>query len=127
MTRMRFDGSCGPSGSFWCRVSKNGETLDPEIDLHPDNIDYFVNHICEDDSYGLRHEKQWVLTQVGQKIVPHLHPAKRRGVGRHRPADPYAPYAEEAFLVVAALRCDQGWPWGCVGGCGCPWSGDEGA
>ena len=31
-----------------------------------------VNHICEDQSDGLRHEKQWVLTQVGQKIVPHL-------------------------------------------------------
>ena len=89
---------------------KSGETLDPEIDLHPDNIDYFVNHICEDQSDGLRHEKQWVLTLVGQKVVPHLHPAKRRGVGRHRPADPYAPHVEEVFVVVAVLRCDQGWP-----------------
>ena len=89
---------------------KSGETLDPEIDLHPDYIDYFVNTICADDSRGLRHERQWVLTLIGQQVVPHLHPAKRRGVGRHRSADPFAPHEEEAFLLVAVLRCDLGWP-----------------
>ena len=89
---------------------KSGETLDPEIDLHPDSIDYFANTIRSYERRGLRHERQWLLTLIGQEIVPYLHPAKHKGVGKHRPADPYASYAEEAFLLVAVLRCDLGWP-----------------
>ena len=92
------------------RRIKDGETLDPEIDLHPDSIDYYVNHTCGDESRGLRHDWQWVLALVGQTIVPHLHPAKRRGVGKRRPVGTYAFHEEEAFVVVALLRCDLGWP-----------------
>ena len=89
---------------------KDGETLDPEIDLDPDTIDYYVNDTCADAGRGLRHDWQRVLTLAGQAVVPRLHPAKRRGVGKRRPADSYPFHEEEAFLTVAGLRCDLGWP-----------------
>ena len=87
---------------------KSGETLDPEINLHPDNIDYFVNTICADRSEGWRHETQWVLTLVGQKVVSHLHPAKRRGVGSTGPLILTA-LMRTKRSCLAGLRCDLGW------------------
>ena len=89
---------------------RGGEPLDPEIDLHPDSIDYFVNTACADDSRGVRHERQWALTLIGRAVVPHLHPVKRKGVGKRAPVDGYAPQAEGALLLAAGLRCDLGWP-----------------
>lgn len=89
---------------------KDGETLDPEIDLDPGTIAYYVNHTCKDASRELRHDLQWALTLVGQSIVPHLHAPKRKGIGRQRRADTYSVEEEEVFLVAAGLRCDLGWP-----------------
>lgn len=99
-----------PVAELMVECIKNGETFDPEIDLHPDSIDHFVNRVREHDSRGLRHEGHWVLTLIGQEIVPQLHPVKGRGIGKHRPADHYTDSEDAVFLALGGLRCDLGWP-----------------
>ena len=93
---------------------RSGEAFDPEVDLHPDGIDYFVNRVCVDRSDGWRRDRQWVLGRIGRLVVPRLHPVKRRGVGASRGVDPYSVIEQEALLVIAGLACDlgrveQGW------------------
>ena len=88
---------------------QTGEALDPEVDLHPDTINRFINIVCGDRSVGWRHDTQWVLTQVGRAVVPRLHPVRREAVGKHKCTDPHSLSDEQVFLAVASLRFDQGY------------------